>query len=260
MCVARRQRAPAQMRLASTAWFESLTWRGAGPEQRRPRAGLLRLPLSAGRQGQANVLMDAALRGALSSICLTPVVVRCSKRSEFVMWATEVKKVDIESMPKWEEKDMFRRVLGRSRLLPVRATAYARLRGSPHLYRASSGMCGLAGRTWRTSTRARCRTKSTTTWTRTSAAARPRPPGRVRQRYAPQRQLRARCGSVLPQWQLGRWLASMRRSAGAPAHARARRCRAASCPPLTTRRRSRPSARQRRLRRRRTACARRTMS
>ena len=24
------------------------------------------------------------------------------------MWATEVKKVDIESLPKWEEKDLFR--------------------------------------------------------------------------------------------------------------------------------------------------------
>ncbi|KAK9836123.1 hypothetical protein WJX81_003270 [Elliptochloris bilobata] len=31
-----------------------------------------------------------------------------SKRSEFIMWATEVQKVDVESLPKWEEKDMFR--------------------------------------------------------------------------------------------------------------------------------------------------------
>ncbi len=60
----------------------------------------------------------AALRGALLSLWLTAVVVRCSKRSEFVMWATEVKKVDIESLPKWEEKDMFRRALGRPRLVP----------------------------------------------------------------------------------------------------------------------------------------------
>ena len=29
------------------------------------------------------------------------------------MWATEVKKVDIESLPKWEEKDMFRCSLSR---------------------------------------------------------------------------------------------------------------------------------------------------
>ena len=37
-----------------------------------------------------------------------PVFHRRSKRSEFIMWATEVKKVDIESLPKWEEKDLFR--------------------------------------------------------------------------------------------------------------------------------------------------------
>ena len=33
------------------------------------------------------------------------------------MWATEVKKVDIESLPKWEEKDLFRCAARLRRLL-----------------------------------------------------------------------------------------------------------------------------------------------
>ena len=29
-------------------------------------------------------------------------------RSEFVMWAAEIKKVDVEGLPKWEEKELFK--------------------------------------------------------------------------------------------------------------------------------------------------------
>ena len=29
-------------------------------------------------------------------------------RSEFVMWAAEAKGINVESLPKWEEKDLFK--------------------------------------------------------------------------------------------------------------------------------------------------------
>ena len=32
-------------------------------------------------------------------------------RSEFVMWAAEIKKIDVEILPKWEEKDLFKCVV-----------------------------------------------------------------------------------------------------------------------------------------------------
>lgn len=33
-------------------------------------------------------------------------------RSEFVMWAAEVQKVDVEGLPKWEEKELFKCACG----------------------------------------------------------------------------------------------------------------------------------------------------
>lgn len=32
----------------------------------------------------------------------------CRYSSEFVLWAIEVKGVDVELLPKWEEKDLFK--------------------------------------------------------------------------------------------------------------------------------------------------------
>ena len=35
-------------------------------------------------------------------------VMPCSYSSEFVMWAIEVKGIDVESIPKWEEKELLK--------------------------------------------------------------------------------------------------------------------------------------------------------
>ena len=66
----------------------------------------------ADRSGSAYIQKPACLHAChplhMQEQSITMEMLPCRFRSEFVMWAAEVKKADVEGLPKWEEKELFK--------------------------------------------------------------------------------------------------------------------------------------------------------